>query len=222
VRFLKIAVDKDIEDLNQEIKRTKWLRAKGINVPRILQVTVQAEVAAVLMSSVEGKPVEDCGGSPKDIINAVVRGITDMHALPITSCPYNEGVSIRLARAREDIARGRVNPCEFHERNQGLSPQGLLGYLHHTAPNFPEDVVVVHGDATFSNILVSSAGQIGFVDCGHCGKADRYVDLALISTEIEDRFGERWVESFLTAYGLNVSSWDTAKARFFSDLYELF
>lgn len=222
VRFLKIAVDRYIEDLNQEIKRTKWLRAKRINVPKILQAIVHAEVAAVLMSSVDGQPVEDCSSSPTDIINAVARGIAHLHALPVSSCPYNEDVSIRLARAREGIAQGRVSPHEFHERNQGLSPRDLLAYLQCTAPNFPEDFVVVHGDATFSNILVNSAGKIGFVDCGHCGRADRYVDLALISTEIEDRFGEQWIESFITAYGLNLSSWDTSKARFFCDLYELF
>jgi aminoglycoside 3'-phosphotransferase-2 len=222
VRFLKIAVDKYIEDLDQEIKRTKWLQAKHINVPRILRATVHTGVAAVLMSSVDGQPVEDSSGSPTDIINAVARGIAHLHALPVSSCPYNEDVSIRLARAGEGIAQGRVSSSEFHERNQGLSPVDLLRHLHDTAPNFPEDVVVVHGDATFSNILVNSAGQIGFVDCGHCGKADRYVDLALISAEIEAHFGEQWIESFLAAYGLNLSSWDTSKARFFSDLYELF
>ncbi len=222
VRFLKIAVEKYIEDLNQEIKRTTWLRAQRINVPSILQATAHAEVAAVLMSSVDGQPVEDCSGSPTDIINAVARGIAQLHALPVSSCPYNEDVSIRLARAQEEIAQGRVSPREFHERNQGVSPWDLLRHVQYTATNFREDVVVVHGDATFSNILVNSAGQIGFVDCGHCGKADRYVDLALISTEIEDHFGERWIEPFLTAYGLNPSSWDVSKARFFSDLYELF
>jgi aminoglycoside 3'-phosphotransferase-2 len=222
VRFLKIAVGQYIEDLNQEIKRTKWLRAQRINVPRILQATVDAEVAAVLMSSIDGQPVEESCGSPMDVVNAVAKGLAQLHALPVSSCPYSENVSIRLARARADIAQGRTDPGGFHQRNQGTSAQDLLGHLQRSAPNFPEDTVVVHGDATFSNILVNSAGRVGFVDCGHCGKADRYVDLALVSAELEDRFGERWIGPFLTAYGLSPPSWDPAKARFFLDLYELF
>jgi len=174
------------------------------------------------MSSIDGQPVEDSPGSPVDIVNAVAKGIAHLHALPVSSCPYSEDVSIRLARARADIARGRINSRDFHQRNQGLSAQDLLGYLQRCVPNLTEDIVVVHGDATFSNILVNSAGQIGFVDCGHCGKADRYVDLALVLAEIEDRFGEQWVGAFLTAYGLSPPLWDIFKARFFSDLYELF
>src|SRR5262245_48133839 len=81
-RFLKIAVGKDIEDLTLEIKRTRWLRAQRINVPMILQTTVHAEVAAVLMTSIDGQPVEDCRGSPANVINAVAKGLAQLHALP--------------------------------------------------------------------------------------------------------------------------------------------
>jgi aminoglycoside 3'-phosphotransferase-2 len=221
-RFLKIAAGKDIENLSREIKRTRWLRAQGINVPMILQATVNAEVAAMLMSSVDGQPVEDCRGSPTDIINAVAKGLANLHALPANSCPYRENVGVRLARAQADIANGRIDPREFDERNAGLSPQELLERLLCTAPTVSEDIVVVHGDATFTNILVDASGRIGFVDCGHCGKADRYVDLALVSAEIEDRFGAQYVGSFFTAYGVGFPSRDTLKMRFFSDLYELF
>jgi aminoglycoside 3'-phosphotransferase II len=132
-RFLKIAVGDAIEDLSQEIERTRWLRAQRINVPTILQAIVQSEVAAVLMSSVEGQPVEDCCGSPTDIINAAAKGLAHLHALPVSSCPYNESVSIRLARAQAEISLGRIDPREFHERNRGRSPQELLDDLLRTA-----------------------------------------------------------------------------------------
>jgi len=221
-RFLKIAVGEHIDALSQEIDRTRWLRARGINVPMILRATVRPDVAATLMSSVDGQPVQDCSGSPTDIINAVAEGLANLHALPVHSCPYDETVGIRLARARAHIDHGRIDPREFDERNLGLSPRELLEHLLHTAPSLSEDIVVVHGDATFTNILADSAGGIGFVDCGHCGKADRYVDLALISAEIEYRFGAQYIGSFFTAYGLGCSSQDTLKMRFFSDLYELF
>ena len=37
---------------------------------------------------------------------------------------------------------------------------------------------------------------LGFVDCGHCGKADRYLDLAIAAQEIEDNFGTQRSEDF--------------------------
>src|SRR5689334_2850122 len=31
----------------------------------------------------------------------------------------------------------------------------------------PEDIVVVHGDATLANLLIDRDGGVGFVDCGN-------------------------------------------------------
>ena len=221
-RFLKIAVGRYVEDLSREIERTKWLHAVQINVPMILKASAQAEVAAVLMSAVGGQPAEDCRESPADVISVLAKGVAQFHALPIDSCPYDESVSARLARARADIASGRVDSRGFDSRNLGISPQKLFDRLLWAATSVREDLVVVHGDATFSNILVDSTGRVGFVDCGHCGKADRYVDLALVCAEIEGQFGGQWIASFLEAYGLGLSMLDPLKARFFLDLYELF
>jgi aminoglycoside 3'-phosphotransferase-2 len=144
-----------------------------------------------------------------------------LHALPIEACPFDERVSIRLARAQADIATGQIDPGRFDERNLGQSPIRLFNHLLATVPN-SEDLVVVHGDATFTNILVNSDGKVGFVDCGHCGKADRYTDLAVVVSDIDDRFGQEWIEPFFRAYGLGFDQWDRSKVRFFSDLYELF
>jgi len=190
-------------------------------VPVILQTVVDAEICAVLMSALQGCPVEDCGGSPSNIVVAVAAGLAQLHALPIKSCPFDESIEIRLARAQADICRGRIDPREFHERNLGLSLKQLFDRLLATAPS-SEDIVVVHGDATFTNLLIDSTGTLGFIDCGHAGRADRYTDLALVAMEIEDRFGHEWVGPFFKAYGFDSHSPDQRKLRFYYDLYELF
>jgi aminoglycoside phosphotransferase len=66
---------------------------------------------------------------------------------------------------RQIFAVGRIDPREFHERNLGLSPKQLFDRLLATAPS-SEDIVVVHGDATFTNLLIDSTGTLGFIDCG--------------------------------------------------------
>ena len=124
----------------------------------------------------------------------------------------------RLARARRDIERDAIDTGAFDPRNAGMTPEAIYARLAAAVP--VEDIVVVHGDATFDNMRVDGAGEVGFIDCGNAGRADRYVDLSLIAAEIEDHFGPEWVGPFARGYGL--AFWDSAKARFFSDLYELF
>jgi kanamycin kinase/aminoglycoside 3'-phosphotransferase-2 len=80
--------------------------------------------------------------------------------------------------------------------------------------------VLVHGDATFDNILIDAEGGIGFIDCGHAGRGDRYLDLHAITSDVGEHFGPEWVETFATRY--NNIKLDRSKLLFFSDLYELF
>jgi aminoglycoside 3'-phosphotransferase II len=221
VRYLKMSEGKYIRNLIQEIERTKWLSKQRINVPKILQVVIQTDFVAILMSCIDGQPVEDWRGLPEDAIKALAKGFADLHAMPINSCPFSEDIEVRLTRACTDISHGCVDLNHFNERNLGLTPQELLDRLLRVKSSVTEDVVVVHGDATFENILVDSTGRIGFVDCGHCGRADRYVDLALLSEQIADRFGPQWVGAFLKMYAGSTSS-DPLKMRFFLDLYDLF
>src|SRR5262249_53519021 len=83
-----------------------------------------------------------------------------------------------------------------------------------------EDIVVTHGDATLENMLIDVDGELGFIDCGHAGRSDRYLDLALVEADLRADFGPEAAEAFKAAYG--VRDWDDGKAAFFRDLYEFF
>jgi aminoglycoside phosphotransferase len=125
---------------------------------------------------------------------------------------------VRLPRALEAVETGKVDPTQFASRNRGISPHTLFGRLATRAPR--EDLVVAHGDATLSNILVEEEGAVGFIDCGQVGRADRYLDLAVLAAEIVDRFGPAAVRVFAKAYGIH--RWNVSKAAYYADLYELF
>ena len=113
---------------------------------------------------------------------------------------------------------GDIDPGEFADRNAGTDPAALLARLAATLP--PEDLVVVHGDATLSNLIAGDDGSVGFVDCGHAGCGDRYLDLAVLGDDIRENFGPAAAARFAKAYG--AQPWDSAKAAYFLDLYELF
>jgi aminoglycoside 3'-phosphotransferase-2 len=125
---------------------------------------------------------------------------------------------MRLSRAATAIAAGEVDMEAFAPRNRGITPKTLLALLAAEQP--AEDIVVVHGDATLSNIIVDEDGAIGFVDCGNVGRGDRCVDLAFLSVDIQDQYGAKAATRFAQAYCQY--SWDSTKARYFSDLYKLF
>jgi aminoglycoside 3'-phosphotransferase-2 len=219
-QFLKIAEGEEARALREEIERTSWLRSQGINVPEILDTLVDVQMTALLMSAVNGVPLEERPGSPTETIGSLGRAMAHLHAVPVELCPFNERVSVRLSRAKMDIDRGVIDPQEFDEHNRGTSPARLLTRLIETTPDL-EDLVVVHGDATFANIMLDSFGTVGFIDCGRSGVADRYVDLSVMAWEIKNNFGQEWIDRFFRAYGLG-ETWDRGKVRYYADLYELF
>src|SRR5262249_43163425 len=138
--------------------------------------------------------------------------------LPAAECPFNESLDIRLARARLAIARGEIDESHFASRNRDRTPEDLYQALAVDRP--AEDLVVAHGDLTLSNMVVGTDGSVGFVDCGHAGRADRYLDLGVLAAEIVDQFGSDGPAVFARAYG--AKNWDRGKAAYYSDLYELF
>jgi aminoglycoside 3'-phosphotransferase-2 len=217
-RYLKIAEGAGAASLRREIERTAWLVVRGVRVAEILRTHDEGGVVALLTRAVPGVPAEEAPLSKEALMTALGQGLARLHAVPAQDCPFDERAGKRLARARRAIAAGQVDGAEFADRNRGLAPAALWQRLSAAIP--AEDLVVAHGDATLSNMIVEQDGSVGFVDCGHCGVADRYLDLAVAGQEIADGFGSAGVAAFAAAYG--ETHWDTAKARFFADLYELF
>jgi aminoglycoside 3'-phosphotransferase-2 len=217
-RYLKMAHGKAAAALRQEIARTTWLAQRHVRVPEILRVEDKAAQTILLMKAVPGFPGHERPLATADLIAALASALGRLHALPIAECPFDESVATRLSRASAAIAAGEVDPDAFDPRNRATDPADLLARLALNRP--AEDSVVVHGDATLSNMIVDSDGTVGFVDCGNAGRADRYTDLAVLYTDISDHYGAEAAQRFSRIY--SPAGWDGAKARFFSDLYELF
>jgi aminoglycoside phosphotransferase len=175
---------------------------------------------AMTMAALDGQPAVFINPDNwRPVANAIAHAFAAMHSLPTNSCPFDETLHVRLARARELIRRGEIDAAQFDARNAGITPAELYRRLEAGIP-VQEDCVVTHGDATLSNLIFGDDGKIGFVDCGNCGKADRYVDLAPLFAELADRFGSPARNIFWETYGRLHR--DMQKVDFYSDLYELF
>ncbi len=219
-KYLKIGTGTVADQLRHECARTKWLASAGIRVPEIMSQSDGTNLFAMIMTALNGEPADLTEpGDWRPVVTAIARGLRELHALPMNTCPFDETLSVRLARARENIRRGEVDAAQFDTRNAGITPLALYQRLEAEIPAH-EDCVVTHGDATLSNLIYGHDGEIGFIDCGNCGTADRYVDLAALLGEIADQFGPQARDIFMEAYGSR--RWDARKVVFYSDLYELF
>jgi aminoglycoside 3'-phosphotransferase II len=216
-RYLKIGQDKVAAALRHEIERTAWLAQRGVRVPAILRVDDRPEQVAVLMEAVPGVSADAISLPAPRLVDSLARALAALHALPLADCPFDESLAVRLARAAAVVAADEVDVDAFEPRNRGIAPAALLAGLMADQP--AEDIVVVHGDATLSNIIVDN-GFVGFVDCGNAGRGDRYLDLAILTADIEGHYGPQAAARFAQAYGQR--AWDDRKARFYLDLYELF
>jgi aminoglycoside phosphotransferase len=218
-RYLKLASGPAAGPLAQEMARTEWLSRHHVRVPELLMKTCTDHVAAVLMTAVAGRHLAPGDSDAPASARAIGRGLARLHAAPAADCPFDETLPTRMRRARAAIDRNLIDASAFDSRNAGVSPAKLYERLMRMVPA-DEDVVVVHGDATLSNLLILPDDELGFIDCGHAGRSDRYVDLALVEAELRTGFGPDAARSFVAACG--VRAWDARKAAFFMDLYELF
>jgi aminoglycoside phosphotransferase len=217
--YLKMIRGAGLSDLRAEVERTKWLAEHNVRVPQFLRVFDNDSLSAGLMTALPGRHPQDRGTPLPELMDHLAKGLSGFHSLPTSDCPFDETVRTRLERARDLIQSGLIDPEHFSERNQGQAAQTIYGRLMRNIPQ-GEDLVVVHGDATFDNLLMGDDGAVGFLDCGHAGRGDRYLDLSTIIADIDDYFGSIGVELFLMSYGK--TRLDPEKLAFFDDLYELF
>ncbi len=216
--YLKIAAVPHATELRGEIARTRWLAARGIHVPPLLRTFDDGRTAAAVMGALCGAHPEHAAQPVGEVIRALADALRALHAHAIDDCPFDETIASRLARAQHMIAQGLVTPEDFEERNRGLAPEAIYRRLIERRPA-REDLVLVHGDATFDNMLIDEEGHVGFIDCGHAGRGDRYLDLAVVCADIAAHFGAEWIAPFARAYGCTI---DPERLAFFGDLYELF
>jgi aminoglycoside phosphotransferase len=219
-KYLKVAHGLEGEALREEIVRTEWLSLHGVRVPNFVEKFHAPDLTAVLMTAVPGKHLVAYESADfLEMVHSMARGLARLHVIASTDCPFDETPRARLHRAKQAIDRNLIDPGQFDARNAGLTPSMLYKRLVAIIPAC-DDVVVVHGDATISNMLIDSSGELGFIDCGHAGRSDRYLDLALVEAELRTEFGRDAAECLIESYG--ISEWDYRKAEFFRDLYELF
>lgn len=217
--FLKTAADVDIAELKSEHDRLRWLAGK-VSVPRVLGFAVSTDAAYLLTEALPGTNAAEVPGRlrPQVTIQFAV-ALRKLHSVDPKECPFARTLEQVLPAARARAMAGLVDETDFDAERLGHTAIELLDPLHRKRPGL-EDLVVTHGDACLPNVIFDDGTFSGFVDCGRCGRADRYQDLALAFRSIEHNFGSDLAAKFLDAYG--VDRVDAEKISYYQLVDEFF
>ncbi|MCY3713395.1 MAG: aminoglycoside 3'-phosphotransferase [Gemmatimonadetes bacterium] len=188
-------------DLLAETVALTWLQDK-LPVPEYRCFHVEGDIQYLLMTQLEGVTGihPDVTGDPAHLVAEFARGLREIHAQDIGSCPMDWRMS-RFFQWAEDLIDGGV----FDDRiPAGGTRDGLREELDAIKTALPEeeDLVFTHGDYCLPNVLFKDGELTGFIDLGYAGVGDRYLDFVSATWTIQRNLGEEWISRFFHAYGL--------------------
>lgn len=219
-RYLKVEPRRTHGDAHAEAERLRWLQGR-LPVPALRYAHTDERRSYLLTSEFPGADASDERwlGDPARLVALLAEGLRLFHRQPVAGCPFDQRLDAELARAAASVAAGMVDADDFDEERAGRAPASLLDELRATRPP-DEDLVLIHGDYCFPNVVIEGWALSGFIDLGRCGVADRYHDLAQAARGVRRSLGERWVAPLFAAYGIGAP--DEARLRYYQLLDELF
>jgi aminoglycoside phosphotransferase (APT) family kinase protein len=204
--------------LSRELKVLRALADSRLPIPRVLdyaEVDYQGgREAWLVMTRLEGHSLwtEMLGANSQrrsDLLGRLGELLKQVHATPVpgalaAAVPW---LDRQLAQARENLTW-----CD--------GTAALLADLHRRRPE-PVPEVLIHGDLSLDNALVTADGAMSLIDWSGGDRGDPRCDVALaLQTEPEFVLGDMELAAFFEGYG--TASIDRAIRKWFVDLYEFF
>jgi aminoglycoside 3'-phosphotransferase-2 len=151
---------------------------------------------------------------------AAIAALSELHSLPITECRFDERLPVKMREANRRVAAGEIDISNFDDQNADRSAVEVWRNL--TARQPPkEDLVVTHGDACWPNFILRPDGEVGLVDLGRAGVADRHQDLALFIRSAGHNFPGLPIRALIAAR-YRLAPLDEQKVEFYQELDEFF
>lgn len=201
--FLKHGRGVVADDVANEMIRLRWL-ASHVPVPAVRRFAATPDAAWLLTAAMPGvtawQALEADSGDRMAVVDALADFLRRLHAVPVSSCPFNSDHGHRLTLARANLEAGLVDEEDFDEDRQGWTAGQVWDAMQQLLP-FTPDPVVSHGDYSLDNVLIADGRVTGCIDVGRAGVADRYSDVAVMWNSLGE-FGETLRARFLKRYGL--------------------
>ncbi len=226
-RYAKCVTGEQRVLLEEERDRVDWLSGSGVPGPEVLEWGTDADGAYLVTSTVPGVPADSVPAQALwQAWPSISEGVRGLHALPAKECPFSRDLAQMFAIARDVVARDKVNPEFLPVEQQQTPPAELLarlaGQVDRRLVQEAGDTVVCHGDLCLPNIILDPVALnfAGFIDLGRLGRADPYVDIALLLANARGVWDDENQaiaadDAFARAYG---TTFDTDRRRFYLHL----
>ena len=185
--FLKVApsLNNPGFSLGEEVEKLRWMLARGLPVPEVLDFVEQGGAEWMLTRALEGRDAALSPLEPVRVVRVLADALSLLHATPLENCPFDQRLDLKLEQAQIRLEAGRVDPEDFDTENLGQDVRKLYQTLLERRPD-TEALVFCHGDYCLPNVVLLESGVLsGFIDVGRAGGADRYQDLALVTRSLE-------------------------------------
>lgn len=217
---------------------TEWYRAmsgKGAPVPTIYNYT------PLVMERIKGATIADL--EEKDIISRekalseILKSLEELHAIGSASCHQEDVMETYAGKTRRRLEKIRPlvpassAPCLTINGKQCRNPYLLFPTIAELAHKFmPTSFTPIHGDCTFSNMLLNESGKVVFIDPrGYFGKSLLYGDPAYDYAKVYyslagnyDNFNKKHFRLHLHGSEATVfiqsNGWERLEAQFFTML----
>jgi kanamycin kinase/aminoglycoside 3'-phosphotransferase-2 len=107
--------------------RLRWLRGR-VPVPEV----VAFEDAVLVLADVGAPSLETA--APADMGSVLGRTLRVLHELPVAECPFDGRLPVALERTCANVRDGLVDPDDFDDDHQGLTPEAIQERLPATRP----------------------------------------------------------------------------------------
>lgn len=187
-------------DLTAEAERLAWIGSR-VHVPQVLESGSNQYGSWLRTLEMSGSPASNerwrrHPDRTAKMLGYAIRCFHDQLAPAESSCPWSWRIADRVsASGSSQAARmARFAPPE-------------------------NDLVVAHGDLCAPNVLLTNNGdEVGFLDVGKLGLADRAADLGCHIWSLERNQLGDVVDEFLDAYRF---TGDKSEVRWYRDFYEV-
>lgn len=219
--YLKINRNDRWDNLNREKEIYEYLKDK-VEVPKVIYYERIEETEYLLISEIKGNilSIEMMKKHPKNIVEVMAKALKALHSLDIKQCMLTSSIEVMLKEAKHRVDRGLVYEGYFEEKYRLKTSQQILEYLIKNKP-LNEDLVFIHGDYCFSNVIALDGVFNGFIDIGRGGVGDKYRDIAIALRSIEHNLmNKKLWPHFMECYG--EENLDMEKVNYYILLDELF
>ena len=205
-QVLKIGKTSEVSENEYEI--LKFLDGK-LRAPRVLAFARENGFDYLLMTRLDGKMAFDTGLEPETVSARLAEGLRILREVDISACPKTRNFQSVLREAKKRLDTGCLDGIQ--PKTEDFSDfESLYAYLLDNIPQ--EKLAFSHGDYCLPNVFFSEDGEIGFLDLGSAGVADRDYDVFMCLWSMR--------YNFVTLGGMDEERFGKCKSAFFEALGE--